>query len=41
MREYHDSEWGVPLYNDRKIFEFLILGGMQAGLVYLDCWDEA
>jgi len=29
---YHDSEWGTPLYNDRKLFEFLALDGMQAGL---------
>lgn len=32
MIEYHDSEWGVPLHNDRKLFEFLILEGAQAGL---------
>jgi len=32
MREYHDTEWGVPVYNDKKIFEFLILEGAQAGL---------
>lgn len=32
MREYHDREWGTPLHDDRKIFEFLILEGMQAGL---------
>jgi DNA-3-methyladenine glycosylase I len=32
MREYHDSEWGVPLHDDRKLFEFLVLEGMQAGL---------
>jgi DNA-3-methyladenine glycosylase I len=32
MMEYHDSEWGVPLHDDRKLFEFLILEGMQAGL---------
>lgn len=30
--EYHDKEWGVPLHDDRKIFEFLILEGAQAGL---------
>jgi len=30
--EYHDIEWGVPIHNDRSLFEFLILGGMQAGL---------
>ena len=32
MRDYHDREWGVPLHDDRRIFEFLILEGMQAGL---------
>jgi DNA-3-methyladenine glycosylase I len=29
---YHDREWGVPLRNDRKLFEFLVLDAMQAGL---------
>ena len=29
---YHDREWGVPIHSDRKIFEFLILEGFQAGL---------
>ena len=29
---YHDQEWGVPLHDDRKFFEFLILDGAQAGL---------
>lgn len=29
---YHDTEWGVPIYDDRLLFEFLILEGMQAGL---------
>jgi DNA-3-methyladenine glycosylase I len=32
MIKYHDNEWGVPLHNDRKLFEFLILEGFQAGL---------
>lgn len=32
MTVYHDTEWGVPVYNDRKLFEFLILEGAQAGL---------
>jgi DNA-3-methyladenine glycosylase I len=32
---YHDHEWGVPLYDDQKLFEFLILEGMQAGLSWL------
>jgi DNA-3-methyladenine glycosylase I len=32
---YHDQEWGVPTYDDRKLFEFLLLEGAQAGL----SWD--
>lgn len=32
---YHDTEWGVPLRDDRKLFEFLILEGMQAGLSWI------
>src|SRR5262249_45076398 len=32
MREYHDREWGVPVHDDRKHFEFLMLEGAQAGL---------
>ncbi|MFX1285721.1 MAG: DNA-3-methyladenine glycosylase I [Promethearchaeota archaeon] len=32
MVEYHDQEWGVPVHNDRELFEFLILEGAQAGL---------
>jgi DNA-3-methyladenine glycosylase I len=32
---YHDTEWGVPLHDDRKLFEFLILEGAQAGLSWL------
>ena len=32
---YHDKEWGVPLKNSRKLFEFLILDGAQAGLSWL------
>jgi DNA-3-methyladenine glycosylase I len=32
MREYHDLEWGVPVHDDGKHFEFLILEGAQAGL---------
>ncbi len=32
MAAYHDQEWGAPLHDDNKIFEFLILEGMQAGL---------
>jgi DNA-3-methyladenine glycosylase I len=30
--DYHDNEWGVPIHNDRKLFEFLVLEAMQAGL---------
>ncbi|MGD0397568.1 MAG: DNA-3-methyladenine glycosylase I [Syntrophobacteraceae bacterium] len=30
--EYHDKEWGVPVHDDRRLFEFLILEGFQAGL---------
>ncbi len=32
MTEYHDTEWGVPLHEDRKLFEFLLLDNAQAGL---------
>ncbi len=32
MRDYHDTEWGVPLHDDRALFEFLCLEGAQAGL---------
>ncbi len=35
MREYHDREWGVPLHDDRELFEFLILEGAQAGLSWI------
>ena len=32
---YHDEEWGVPVHDDRKLFEFLILEGFQAGLSWI------
>ncbi|HEX9429726.1 MAG TPA: DNA-3-methyladenine glycosylase I [Candidatus Bathyarchaeia archaeon] len=32
MVEYHDKEWGVPVHDDRTLFEFLVLEGAQAGL---------
>jgi DNA-3-methyladenine glycosylase I len=32
MIAYHDTEWGVPVHDDRLLFEFLVLEGMQAGL---------
>lgn len=35
MVDYHDREWGVPLHDDRALFEFLVLEGAQAGL----SWD--
>ena len=35
LRDYHDAEWGVPAHDDRRLFEFLILEGAQAGL----SWD--
>jgi DNA-3-methyladenine glycosylase I len=31
---YHDQEWGVPLHDDQRLFEFLVLGGFQAGLTW-------
>ena len=34
MNSYHDKEWGVPLHDDKKLFEFLILEGAQAGLTW-------
>ncbi|MGF7057552.1 DNA-3-methyladenine glycosylase I [Brassicibacter mesophilus] len=33
--EYHDKEWGIPVHDDRKLFEFLILEGAQAGLSWI------
>jgi DNA-3-methyladenine glycosylase I len=33
--KYHDEEWGVPLHEDHKLFEFLVLDAMQAGLSWL------
>ncbi len=35
LEEYHDKEWSVPVHDDRKLFEFLILEGAQAGLSWL------
>lgn len=49
-QQYHDEEWGVPLFDDQKLYEFLILEGAQAGLSwitilrkrqnYLDAFDQ-
>jgi DNA-3-methyladenine glycosylase I len=35
LEKYHDTEWGVPIYDDRTLFEFLILEGAQAGLSWI------
>ena len=35
LLKYHDKEWGTPIHNDKKLFEFLILEGFQAGLSWL------
>ncbi len=35
MIEYHDKEWGVPVHDDIKLFEFLVLDAMQAGLSWM------
>lgn len=34
MRQYHDQEWGVPLHDDQKLFEFMVLDAFQAGLTW-------
>jgi DNA-3-methyladenine glycosylase I len=42
MLQYHDREWGVPVHDDRKHFEFLVLEGAQAGLswtIVLKKWE--
>ena len=33
--QYHDEEWGVPVHDEQKLFEFLLLEGAQAGLSWL------
>src|SRR5438270_5072930 len=35
MVEYHDREWGLPVHDDRRLFEFLVLEGAQAGLSWM------
>ncbi len=35
LSQYHDTEWGIPVHNDVKLFEFLVLDGLQAGLSWL------
>ena len=34
-QQYHDEEWGVPVHSDKKLFEFIILEGVQAGLSWI------
>jgi DNA-3-methyladenine glycosylase I len=34
-QKYHDTEWGVPIHDDQKLFELLLLGGAQAGLSWM------
>ena len=38
--KYHDEEWGVPIHDDRLLFEFLILEGAQAGLSWTTIWKK-
>jgi DNA-3-methyladenine glycosylase I len=40
MVRYHDEEWGVPIHDDRLLFEFLILEGAQAGLTWRTILDR-
>ncbi len=40
MLRYHDTEWGVPVHSDRKLFEFLVLEGAQAGLSWKTILDR-
>ena len=35
MLHYHDEEWGVPVHDDRRLFEFMVLEGAQAGLTWM------
>ena len=38
--QYHDQEWGVPVHDDQKLFEFLTLEGAQAGLSWLTVFTK-
>ena len=40
MVAYHDDEWGVPVHDDRRLFEFLVLEGAQAGLSWKTILDK-
>jgi len=37
---YHDTEWGVPVHDDTKLFEYLVLDAFQAGLSWLTAFDN-
>lgn len=39
-RAYHDNEWGVPVHDDRRLFEFIVLEGAQAGLSWRTVLDK-
>jgi DNA-3-methyladenine glycosylase I len=39
MRHYHDHEWGIPLHDDQKLFEFMVLDAFQAGLSWKTILD--
>ena len=39
-RDYHDKEWGVPVHDDRTLFEFIVLEGAQAGLSWRTVLDK-
>lgn len=41
MLAYHNTEWGVPLHDEQRLFEFLILEGMQAGLSWNTILNES
>jgi hypothetical protein len=41
MIRYHDEEWGVPVHDDRTLFEFLVLEGAQAGLSWETILNKA
>src|SRR5260370_2739258 len=40
MVAYHDTEWGVPVHDDQKLFEFMVLDAMQAGLNFWIILDK-
>ena len=40
LRDYHDREWGIPVHEDRALFEFIVLEGAQAGLSWRTILDK-